>query len=221
MATLSELRSELNSKISASIDSGFWKEADKDVWINQAGQRVCDFKRWGWLELALKTQTRDSKEYYDYPEAPNEFKKDSIFQISVEGEEYPWDQGARRRVTWNQYVKLKQNGVEDKIFTNHNGFYFLNPIPDNGKEMTIYGLKTWQKLVDEDDVSIAPDAYNEAIVRVALATAFRKAKKYNEAQVELLEIFQPEVGVLALLWLQENDEAPQGYSGQAQSSRWN
>lgn len=221
--TLGELREDLNSRISASINSGFWKDSEKNSWINQAGQRVCDFKRWKWLELALTTQTRDDREYYDYPVSDGHtFKNESIYQIKIEGEDYPWDIGGRRRVNWDQFQKAKQMDSDEKIFANHNGFYFLHPIPPNGKEISIYGLKTWRKLLTDDDVAITPEeVYNEAIVRTALATALRKSKKYNEAKAELVEIFDPQVGVLALTFQQENDEAPKGYGGDALSSRWN
>lgn len=217
-----ELQDELDSRISAAKLSGFWTPAAKKIWINSAGQRVCDFKRWRWLELALTTETRSSKEYYDYPtEAGNDFKKDSIYNIEIAGEEYPDDQTGRARVPWAEFKKQKQSGSDWKIFSNHNGFFFLHPVPENGKEMSLYGLRKWVKLVNGTDKPISPSEYDEAIVRIALATCLRKAKKYREAQAELLEVLDPNVGVLALLWQQEISEAPQGYAGEAQNARWN
>lgn len=220
--TLEELRGDLNNRISAAKVSGFWTEAMKDSWLNKAGQRVCDYKRWRDIELALETQTRSEKEYYDYPTEAVAFKKDSIYQIDIEDEEYPADQAGRRRVTWTQFQKAKQVGDDSKlIFTNHNGFYFLYPIPDDGKVMSLYGLKKWQKLESDDDESILPSEFDEAIVRIALAACLRKAKKYDQAKAELVEVLDPNVGILALLWLQQSDEAPQGYGGEASSSRFN
>lgn len=219
---LGELRQDLNDRISAAKVSGFWTDAMKDRWINAAGQRVCDFRRWRWLELALETQTNQSKEYYDYPdEVGFAFKRDSIYQIDIEDEVYPPEQSGRLRVNWTQFQKAKQIGDDSrKIYTNHNGFYFLYPVPENTKVMSLYGLKRWKPLDSDEDDPISPPEYDEAIVRIALAACLRKAKKYSEAKAELVEVLDPQVGVLAMLWTQENDEAPQGYGGEAKSSRW-
>lgn len=217
-----ELQTELDARISAAKVTGFWSADMKKAWLNQAGQRVCDFKRWKWLELALETTTHDSAEYYDYPnQAGNAFKKDSIYQINVEGEEYFADQAGRSRLNWEQFQKAKNIGDDSKkIFSNHNGFFFLYPVPADGKTMSLYGLRKWVKLVNTTDTPISPSEYDEAIVRIALATCLRKAKKYNEAKAELVEVLDPRVGILQNLWEQENDEAPQGYGGEAQSTRW-
>ena len=220
--TLSELRADLDDKISAAKVSGFWKDSTKNRWLNYAGQRVCDFRRWKALELALETVARESKEYYDYPTMEGiAFKKDSIYQIDIEDETYPPEQSGRLRVNWTQFQKAKQIGDDSKlIFTNHNGFYFLYPVPTNGKTISVYGLKKWVDLSSDDDECMLPSEFDEAIVRIALAACLRKAKKYSEAKAELVEILDPQVGVLANLWMQETDEAPQGYGGEAQSSRW-
>jgi len=220
-STLEDLRADLDNRISAAKVSGFWTDVMKDKWLNQAGQRVCDYKRWRELELALETQTRSAKEYYDYPTEAVAFKKDSIYQIDIDGEEYSTDQGGRTRVTWEQFQRAKQIDDDSKlIFTNHNGFYFLFPIPEDGKTMSLYGLKKWRTLTEETDESILPNEFDESVVRIALASCLRKAKKYDQAKAEMVEILDLNVGVLALLWAQQSDEAPHGYGGEAQSSRW-
>lgn len=218
--TLGELRTDLDNRISAAKVSGFWTPTMKDAWLNAAGQRVCDWYRWKCLELALETVTRDGKEYYDYPSPPNEFKKDSIYQIDVEGEDYPDDESGRTRVNWTQFQKAKQQSSDDLIFTNHNGYYFLHPVPEDGKTLSLYGLKKWLDLGSDDDESILPTEFDEAVVRIALAACLRKAKKYAEAKAELVEVLDPQVGILANIKSQQETEAPQGYGGEAQSSRW-
>lgn len=219
-STKADLLLDLNNRISAAKVSGFWTDTMKLEWLNNAGQRVCDWYRWKCLELALETIARDSKEYYDYPDPPNEFKKDSIYQIDVEDEEYPADEGGRTRVNWTTFQKAKQNSSDELIFTNHNGFYFLYPVPTNGKVVSIYGLKKWNALVNDADESTLPTEFDEAVVRIALAACLRKSKKYAEAKAELVEILDPNIGVLAMLKSQQETEAPQGYGGEAQSSRW-
>lgn len=212
-----ELQDELDDRISASKVTGFWSEDAKKQWINQAGQRVCDFKPWEWLKKSVYIQTREDREYYDYPEPANatswdSLKMNSIYNITIEGEEYG-DNDGRRRKLWDEYQKAKNRGDNRYIFTNHNGWYFLHPIPENDKKMTLYGLRRWRKLVADTDEPITPEEYREPIARIALASCLRKAGMHNEARSELLEIVGPDGGLLASLWTQEQDEGPRGYGG--------
>jgi hypothetical protein len=218
-----ELLQDLNERISASAVSGFWTDDMKIAWLDAGGQRVCDFYRWPFLELALTKTTEESREYYDYPSGAVRFKPNSIYQIDIEGETYAPGVQGRRRVNWETYQEKKQEGDDELVFTNHNGFYFLGPVPENGKTMSLYGLKAWRKLsgLTNDDLPITPEEMDEAVVRLALAAALRKAKKYDQARAESIEILDQEVGVLAQFRKAIEAEAPQGYGGSAQSSRWN
>lgn len=183
--TKAELLQDLNDRISAASVSGFWDNEMKISWLDAAGQRVCDFYRWPFLELALEKTTADSREYYDYPTGAVRFKPNSIYQIDIEDETYGLNVQGRRRVNWAQFQKKKQENDGELVFTNHNGFFFLHTVPTDGKVMSLYGLKAWQKLsgLTDDDEPITPVEMDEAIVRLALATALRKAKKYNDARV--------------------------------------
>lgn len=221
--TKAELLGDLNARISAAKVSGFWTDAAKITWLDAAGQRVCDFYRWPFLELALTTQSRDSKEYYDYPtDEGNRLKPNSIYNIIIEGETYAKGMDGRRRVTWAMFQKKKNESDDELVFANHNGFWFLHTVPEDGLEISIYGLKGWQKLanMDDDTEPITPAEVDEAIVRLALAACLRKAKKYQEARAETVEVLDPAVGLLANLKMQIEAEAPQGYGGRAENSRW-
>ncbi len=218
--TLAELIQDLDDEIAASAAQGFWTPAMKKDWLNRAGQKVCGFYRWPFLELAVYTTTRDQKEYYSYPHGALRFKPNSIYQISIAGEDYPAGQQGRLRVSWQQYVKAKQEESDEKIFANHNGFYFLNPVPTDSKEMVLYGLKGWQELVNNADTPVTPTEFDDSIIRLAKAAALRKSKKYREAQAELVEVLDPQVGSLALLKNEIENEGAVGYGGEAQSSRW-
>lgn len=221
--TKAELLQDLNDRISAASVSGFWTDDMKIAWLDAAGQRVCDFYRWPFLELALEKTTLDEREYYDYPDGIVRFKPNSIYQIDVEDESYALNVQGRRRVNWQQYQKKKQEDDTELVFTNHNGFFFLHPTPEDGKVMSLYGLKAWQKLsgLGDDDEPITPPEFDEAIVRLALATALRKAKKMQDARTETVEVMDPQVGVLANLKAALEDEGPKGFGGNAQSSRFN
>ena len=218
--TFGELQTELDNRISASAASGFFTDSMKKTWLNLAGQRVCDFYRWPFLELALEKQTLDNREYYDYPSGTVRFKPNSIYQIDIEGESYPLGIQARRRVNWQSFQKKKQADDDEKVFANHNGFFFLYPIPANEKTMSIYGIKGWKELTMDGEDPITPVEFDEAIIRIALGSALRKSKKYNEAKAELLEVLDPQVGILANIRDQIEAEGASGYGGEAVSSRW-
>jgi len=220
--TKSELLQDLNDRISAASVSGFWTPEMKTAWLDSAGKTVCGFYRWPFLELALERQTVDSREYYDYPGGIVRFKPNSIYQIDIEGETYPEGQAGRRRVNWQQFQERKQEQNPDPCFTNHNGFFFLYPVPQDDKEMSLYGLKGWKSLADlgDDDEPITPEEMDESIVRIALAACLRKAKKYAEAKAELLEVLDPTIGLLAQIKNQVEAEGPSGEGGTAKSSRW-
>jgi len=217
-----ELLQDLNDRISAASVSGFWTTAMKVAWLDAAGKTVCGFYRWPFLELALKKQTVDSREYYDYPAGVNRFKPNSIYQIDIEGEVYPEGQAGRRRVNWQQFQERKQEENTDPCFTNHNGFFFLFPVPEDDKTMSLYGLKGWRDLADQgdEDEPVTPEEFGESIVRIALAACLRKAKKYAEAKAELLEVLDPTIGLLAQLKNQIEVEGPSGEGGTAKTSRW-
>lgn len=217
-----ELLEDLNDRISAASVSGFWTTEMKVRWLDSAGRLVCGFHRWPFLELALEKTTVDSREYYDYPGGTVRFKPNSIYQIDIEDEDYPIGQAGRRRVSWQQFQERKQEENPDPCFTNHNGSYFLYPVPEDGKTMSLYGLKGWKLLsgLTDSDEPITPEEFDEPIVRIALASCLRKAKKYSEAKAELVEVLDPQVGILAQLKLQGEVEDSKGEGGTAKSSRW-
>lgn len=217
-----ELLQDLDDRISAASVSGFWTPEMKITWLDSAGKMVCNFYRWPFLELALEKQTVDQREYYDYPGGSVRFKPDTIYQIDIEDETYPTGQAGRRRVNWQQFQQRKQEDSSDPCFTNHNGFFFLHPIPADGKTMSLYGLKGWKLLSElgDDDEPITPMEMDEAIVRIALASCLRKAKKYAEAKAELIEVLDPQVGILAQIKQQMEVEDSKGEGGTAKSSRW-
>ena len=211
-----ELQDSLDERISAAKITGFWSTNAKKEWINQAGQRVCDFMPWEAIKLALCITTEGGREYYDYPE---QFKYNSIYNIVIEDEDYGGNSG-RSRYMWDDYQKSKNLELTDLIFTNHNKWYMLNPVPENGKKMSLYGLRRWSTLTADADEPILPTEFDEAIVRIALSSCYRKAKMYDEARAELAEIVSPEGGLLMNVWRQELSEGPRGYGGTVKVSRW-
>jgi len=214
----SELQQELDNRIAAAKVSGFWTSAMKKEWINKAGERVCDFRRWKVLELAKQTTTKPNWEYYDYP---SEFKTNSIYYMEVDGNEYI-------EKSWDDYQAYKEAESTDKIFTSYDAFYFINPTPtESNLTIDIWGIKKWVKLVNDADIPILPSEFDEAIIKLALATCLTKERRYDEARIEKVEVEEPSNpmiensgGILAKLGASEESEGPKGYYGTAKSTRW-
>lgn len=223
--TKAEFITDIKSRLTgAGISSTFWSDTMLLRWLNQAGQRVCNWKRWPWLPLALTTTTENDREYYDYPQNTSNgrnFKEHSIYEISIEDEEKP-----RERVTWDELRALQTDGDESQyVFANHEGYYFLYPIPENGKEMSLYGLRKWKTLSSDSDTPITPTELDEPIIKVVLSMALKKAGKRNEANDELNEVFkwderEQNMGMLQSVWMQSQVESAGGYAGRSPSSRW-
>lgn len=218
--TLEDLLIELDEQITTADASGFWTPDMKKRWLNRAGQRVCGFYRWPFLELSVYTSTRNQKDHYEYPRDVLRLKPNSIYQITVEGEYYDGNSSGRDRVSWQEFQKMRQRGDETPVFANHNGFYFLHPIPEDGKEMILFGLKGWQKLEADDDKPVTPPEMDESIIRMAVGYTLRKAKKYREAAAEIAEVIDPNAGMLAQLRDDIQNEGAKGYVGQSTSSRF-
>jgi hypothetical protein len=105
MTQLQTYRLDLEAMLSTVNLSGFFTDAIKDQFINQAGKRVYNFENWPWLEHALKTQSDANGEYYAQS---SRFKKGSINRITVgEGtEEDEYD-----LVSWNLYKQHKEEAT--------------------------------------------------------------------------------------------------------------
>ena len=80
-----------------------------------------------------------------------------------------------------------------------------------------YGQLKWVVLSGDTDESINPEAYDEAIIKLAFASALKKERRFSEANSEIDEV---ENSILPRLFDQATKEAPKGYIGNAKSTRW-
>jgi len=217
---LSELRTALNNRISSAKVSGFWTSGQKDEWLNFALVRICDWRRWKFLELA-KTVDGGSvadQEHYDYPD---DFKTDSIYYMEVDGDEY-------LKKEWMDYQTYKANESSDKIFTSHNNYYFIYPVIDEvGLVIDIWGIVKPTKMTSDEHTTGIPSEFDESVIKLAFAKCLKKARRTNEALIEENEVLAPanprvegSGGTLAQLAAREEDDAPKGYIGKAKSTRF-
>lgn len=212
MTQLQTYRANLEAMLSTVNLSGFFTDAMKNQWINQAGRRVYNFKKWPWLNHALKTESDANGEYY---EQSSRFKVGSIFRITVgEGtseEEYPI-------VSWDLYKQTKDEELQEKVSALLGNQYFIYPIlTTSGQIIGTYGNLKWVELSSDTDESINPEEYDECIIKLAFASALKKERRFGEANAEVQEV---EEGILPRLWAEEMNENPKGYIGQVKSNRW-
>ena len=217
---LSELRTALNNRISSAKVGGFWTSTQKDEWLNFSLVRICNWRRWKFLELAKTVDggSLANQEYYDYPD---DFKIDSIYYMEVNAKEY-----LKKR--WSDYQTYKANKSSDKIFTSYSNYYFIYPvITTAGLVIDIWGIVKATKMASEADTSGIPSEFDESIIKLAFAKCLKKARKTNEAIVEEREVLDPvnpridgSGGILAQLAAREEDDAPKGSIGKAKSTRF-
>ncbi len=217
MAKLSEFITALNDEISAAAISGFWSETAKKYQINKAGERVANFHNWKDLELAQYIMTFDSREYYDYPV---QFKPNSIYYLTIDGEPY------EMKGSWREFEQERGNGVNK--FVSHDGFYFLDPIPADGLEIVVWGNRQWVQLSKDSDEGILPSRFDEAVVKLAKAGCLKKEARFQEANSEIAEVETPMTprvpnsgGILARLKdAEESGGKSGGYTGKMTSTRF-
>lgn len=212
MSTLAEYRADLEAMLSTVDLSGFFTEAIKNEFINRAGRRVYNARKWSWLEHALKTQSEANAEYYV---SPSRFKKGSIHRITLgEGnEELEYDV-----VAWNLYKQNKEQTTGARVASLLGNQYFMYPAPTADNEVIgLYGQLKWVELTSDSTESINPEAYDEAIIRLALADALKKERRFSEANSEEDSVVNT---IIPELWSEDQKQDPKGYIGQARSTRW-
>jgi len=165
---------------------------DIKAWINLAVKRAWDYARWIFSEEAVYTQT-SSEEYYDYPE---NFVSDSIRILKVEQDD--GKMAIYEKITFDDYQKYREEYPDgkDKVFSDYQRFYFINPntFSGAGKRIEIWGKKRAPKLVNDDDLlPFSPDSKdeensgNEAIVKLAYSIALGSEKKKDKTRAVIEE----------------------------------
>lgn len=181
----SELITELQNRLSINVSNTFWTLDMLKSWLNEANRYCCLFRHWPFTEKALYTFSRADAFYYDFPK---EFRSDSIRRLEVEQDD--GQMKAYKKIRYEDfmnYIENEPNGT-DKIFSDHQRFYFINPkISVSGKQICIWGQEKPAELVNDNDetpFAQGDEAGEEAIIKRALMIALQKARKYKEAAVE-------------------------------------
>jgi len=186
--TFLELQTELQNRLSVTTTNTFWTSTMIKDWLNQANKWACTYRKWPFTEGAVYVNSRANALYYDYPP---EFRSDSISRLEIESAEGKMEEYKKIRYQdFMKYIRENPDG-EDKIFSDHQRFYFINPkVPVSGREINLWGQKKPKKLVADSDITPfaeGEEAGEEAIIKKALSIALKKGKKYTEARIEETE----------------------------------
>lgn len=220
--------------MSASKVTGFWKDSDKDRWINKAIVRACNYARWKFLskhssQLTELNSDGSGKENYFLP---FDFKPGGMIFLSMDKEEY-------HKVSEEAYLSRKSddnlsvpsrpsldvihasNHTDwrwQKIFTIIGDEFFINPVSSEvGRIVDFFYKRRPVRLVEDTDEPITPEEMDEAIVKLALSVCLSKIPgKKAESQQEVIEAHT----MLAQVKEREDEEPSSVFKGQATSTRW-
>lgn len=173
MDEFSELIAAVQSDNTIGDESSLYPLATVKLAINRANRKIGHLFEWPEREDAKKTSTVSGQEYYDFPDT---WQPDSIWKLTVDGTDYG------DPISFKDYLYEKENSFPSglsKVWGTQWRRYFIYPTPTtNGdNNISIWGLKAVETMVDDDDVTIfsySMPEVNEAIVLEA--TAVLKAK---------------------------------------------
>jgi hypothetical protein len=231
---LQEFRQDLNARIVAAKVSGFWKDSDKDRWINKAIVRACNFARFKFLskhatQLTELNPDGSGKESYFLP---FDYKPGGMIFLSVDGEEY-------HKVGEQQYLSRKSDNKIgptyhpsldivnpssqtdwrwQKIYALIGDEYFIDPVSIvAGKIIELFYKRRPVRMVEETDEPITPEEMDEPVLKLALATCLAKEPgRKGDGEKEVLEAH----ALLQQIKDREDEEPSSVFIGQAKSTRW-
>ena len=174
-----EIKNEVLVRLQASTTAAFFTDDILNGWINTAHRWAASYKKFPFTEKRdISANTSDSDEIHNYP---SDFKTDSIRILTVDGKRL-------RKVNFDDYLRHKEDypNSNDRIFSDFNRTYYINPNMDISGTIYAYG----QYLVDELDTSVpstttvfsnAEEEGNEAIVQEVMSYAKTRENKLTEA----------------------------------------
>lgn len=174
--TFLEMQTAVYDDLSVSSTDTFYTVAYVKRAVNRAMRIVAGLHPWPHTERAMKRSSEANKEWYNIPE---NFKNDSIYLLSLDGEYYTI-------LNWKDYLKYKDEqgaNASEKYASTFRNRYFINPTPsaDGSNNISIWGQEIPDDMVDDSDVS----AFNgeaeieEQIVEIAIAFCLMKGRGTN------------------------------------------
>ena len=175
MDLYSELVAAVQSDITTDASSSLFPPDTIKLAVNRAYMKIGGMHRWVETRDALKTSSGSNQEFYDYPD---NWRTDSIIKLMVDGKDYG------DPLAFVDYSYEKENAVPSgyqQMWANYNRKYFIYPTPltDGDNNISIWGYRSVDQLVDDGDPTIfsytMPDV-NEAIAIEAVAILKQKGE---------------------------------------------
>jgi hypothetical protein len=195
MDNFAELCSTVQSDLNIDSNSTLYSLTTVKLAVNRAYRKAGGLYRWAELEDAQKTSSIASQEYYDYPDT---WRPDSMWKLVVDDEDY-FDP-----LVFKDYLYEKENDIPsgaDYLWSTQWRRFFIYPTPtaNGNNNISIWGVKNVETLVNESDVTIftysLPEC-NEAIVLEAVAILKSKGENEKAGQFRSSEAKQ----ILTTAW---------------------
>jgi hypothetical protein len=168
MDTLSDMITAVQTDLTVDGLSTMYTPAVVTLGINRAYRKCAAFFRWPQTEDSVTTSTLANQEYYDYPQ---NWRPSSVWKLKVGGVDFGTP------LLFKDYLYEKENSIpsgRQQLWSNQWMRYFMYPTPttNGNNDITVWGIKFVDKLVNPLDTTIFSynmSECNEAVCLEALA----------------------------------------------------
>ena len=171
--TFLEFQTNIYDDLGVTSSDSFYSLAYIKRRINANMKRVAGYFNWPQTEDAVNRDSEANQEWYNYPE---NMKQDTIRKLMFNGEYY-------KKTAYPDYLQYQEDmgaNATDKIFTDFQNKYFINPKPTAD---IVAGISLWGQVIPSDltaDTGVTP-FYNdpdieEVIYQLSLADCYKKAR---------------------------------------------
>jgi hypothetical protein len=178
------IKTAIRDDLSIATGDSFFSDAYIARVANRAIKWAANFHNWEETQRAVKRDSEADQEYYNYLE---NFKRDSIFKLTYNGDDF-------KKVRFRDYLKYQEDNPSgtDKIFADYRNRYFINgTIAEIVGGIVIWGHEIPSDYSDDADETPFQNQADieEAIVKYGVGLAMKKARgsDYSRGKAEILE----------------------------------
>jgi hypothetical protein len=181
--TKSEIRTEVLVRLGKDTTSAWTSSTILNNWIDQAHRWAAGYHKWPFTEARVSTTfaslvaNEDGNLVGLYPEG---WKSDSIRQLQVGGYRL-------KKLNWEDFQIFREDYStnDDRVFSDFNRQYFVNPNIDVSGTTSVWGQYTPIVLDDESStentIFAGEEEGNQGIIEMSIAYALRRDGKEKEA----------------------------------------
>jgi len=185
MRTQDEIITEVLVRLSVSTTNAYYTDTIMRNWYMQSNQWSSAYKKWPMTEGRVSTTFASlvtSEDGYLKGEYPEGWKADSIRLLTIAGKQVD----KKNFYEFRKFIE-DNSGSDERIFSDYNQSYYINPSIDLSGTVTAWGQYTpLVDITDENELTpfsnAQPDG-NEAIVNEMLSYAHTREKDANAAML--------------------------------------